>query len=87
MADRPLEFASAAAVLAELTKDNAIATVHDLLEEVDMLRAERDVARVQRDQMANANSILESEVHHLRSELQAAHAKNGVLVNRLLGSR
>jgi hypothetical protein len=86
MSDRPLEFASAASVLADLTEENAIGTVYDLLEEVDNLRAERNVAQLQREQLAAANSSLESEVHRLLAELEAAHAKNGVLVNRLLGN-
>jgi hypothetical protein len=53
---------------------------------VDNLRAERNVAQLQREQLAAANSSLESEVHRLLAELEAAHAKNGVLVNRLLGN-
>lgn len=65
--------------------DPAKEIAYEVLEKLDEVTAERDVARQQRAELARANDVLESEVHRLRSELEAAHAKNAVLVNRLMG--
>jgi hypothetical protein len=63
---------------------SALEDLEEALQLLDRAIAERDVARLQRDEMARALVNVESELHRLRSELEAAHAKNSVLVDRLL---
>lgn len=60
--------------------------IHDLLEEISMLRAERGVARKVRADLTQSVNNLESELYRVRAELEAAHAKNLVLLNRFLSA-
>lgn len=54
-------------------------------EQLEIAIAERDVARRQRAELAQALSDHESTINQLRAELEAAHSKNDMLVNKYLG--